>query len=70
MSVEEQNAGTTQVREAHRFDERALAAWMRDHVPEAEGPLVIRQFKGGQSNPTFRLDTPTAPLSCAASRRA
>lgn len=58
MSVEEQNAGLTQVREAHRFDEGALTTWMRDNVPEAEGPLVIRQFKGGQSNPTFRLDTP------------
>ena len=56
MSTEDQNAGTTAVREAHRFDEGALAAWMRENVPEAEGPLEIRQFKGGQSNPTFRID--------------
>lgn len=57
MSVEAQNAGTTEVREGYRFDEGALAEWMRTHVPEAEGPLSVRQFKGGQSNPTFRLDT-------------
>lgn len=52
------NAGTTPVREAHRFDEGALAQWLRENVPEVEGPLEVRQFRGGQSNPTFRLDTP------------
>lgn len=52
------NAGTSEVREAHRFDEAALARWLRENVPEAEGPLTVRQFKGGQSNPTFRLETP------------
>ncbi len=52
------NAGTSEVREGHRFDEGALATWLREHVPEAEGPLAVRQFKGGQSNPTFRLETP------------
>jgi aminoglycoside phosphotransferase (APT) family kinase protein len=58
MSVEALNAGTTAVREGHRFDEGALAEWMRGAVPEADGPLTVRQFKGGQSNPTFRIDTP------------
>jgi aminoglycoside phosphotransferase (APT) family kinase protein len=58
VSIEELSAGTTEVRESHRFDEGALAGWMREHVPEADGPLRVRQFKGGQSNPTFRLDTP------------
>lgn len=57
MTIEDQNAGTTVVREGHRFDEGALATWMRENVPEAEGPLDIRQFKGGQSNPTFRIDS-------------
>jgi len=52
------NAGTSEVREGHRFDEGALATWLREHVPEVEGPLAVRQFKGGQSNPTFRLETP------------
>ena len=52
------NAGTTPVRDAHRFDEAALAAWMFDHVDGFSGPLTVEQFKGGQSNPTYRLSTP------------
>ena len=52
------DVGTTPVRDAHRFDERALAAWMTAHVDGYAGPLTIEQFKGGQSNPTYRLRTP------------
>lgn len=52
------NAGTMPVREAHRFDEAALARWMVDNVAGYSGPLVIEQFKGGQSNPTYKLVTP------------
>lgn len=43
------------VRDNHRFDEAALAQWMADHVEGFQGPLTVRQFKGGQSNPTFWL---------------
>lgn len=50
--------GTTQVRERHRFDERSLARWMAAHIEDYEGPLTISQFKGGQSNPTYKLSTP------------
>ncbi len=53
------NAGTTAVRAAHRFDEGALAAWMTETVAGFAGPLTVEQFKGGQSNPTYRLVTPT-----------
>src|SRR5712691_10786389 len=35
-----------------------LDGWMRDHVEGYQGPLTVLQFKGGQSNPTYRLDTP------------
>lgn len=52
------NAGTTPVREAYRFDETALVEWMQDHIDGFVGPLHIEQFKGGQSNPTYRLSTP------------
>lgn len=52
------NAGTTAVREAYRFDEAALAAWMTTHVADYAGPLSVEQFKGGQSNPTYKLVTP------------
>jgi aminoglycoside phosphotransferase (APT) family kinase protein len=52
------NTGTKPVAESHRFDEAALAAWMGAHVEGFEGPLEVRQFKGGQSNPTYQLITP------------
>lgn len=52
------NAGSTAVREGYRFDEAALARWMAEHVDGYEGPLSVEQFKGGQSNPTYKLVTP------------
>jgi aminoglycoside phosphotransferase (APT) family kinase protein len=41
----------------HRFDEAALARYLSGHLPGAESGCVIRQFQGGQSNPTFHLQT-------------
>lgn len=60
MSVvgQDANAGTTAVREAYRFDEAALAQWMDANVAGYAGPLTVEQFKGGQSNPTYKLVTP------------
>lgn len=49
----------TEVREAHRFDEAALADYLQTHVEGFSGPLRVKQFEGGQSNPTFQLLTPT-----------
>jgi aminoglycoside phosphotransferase (APT) family kinase protein len=40
---------------AHRFDEAALARYLRTRLPGFDGELQIRQFQGGQSNPTFHL---------------
>ncbi len=57
MSFEDQK-GTSAVRAQHRFDEAALATWMASHVAGYEGPLQVEQFKGGQSNPTYKLTTP------------
>lgn len=56
---QEQFTGTMDVREAHAFDIGAIETYMRAHVDGFEGPLTVEQFKGGQSNPTFRLQTPT-----------
>ena len=53
-----QNSGTTEVREAHRFDVAELQAWMEREVEGFAGPLHVEQFKGGQSNPTYKLVTP------------
>ncbi len=49
---------TMPVEERHRIDETALASWLSAHVDGYEGPLSVLQFKGGQSNPTYRLNTP------------
>jgi aminoglycoside phosphotransferase (APT) family kinase protein len=47
--------GTIPVRENHRFDEAALARHLAAHVEGFSGALTVRQFQGGQSNPTFLL---------------
>jgi aminoglycoside phosphotransferase (APT) family kinase protein len=51
--------GTKPVEERHRLDEAALARWLVANVEGFEGPLTVNQFKGGQSNPTYQLATPT-----------
>lgn len=53
-------AGTREVDPRYRLDEAALDAWLRAHVEGYAGPVTVRQFKGGQSNPTYELTTPTA----------
>jgi aminoglycoside phosphotransferase (APT) family kinase protein len=53
-----QNSGTSAVRDAHRFEVSALEAWMRREVEAFAGPLTVEQFRGGQSNPTYKLITP------------
>lgn len=53
LPVPPKNAGP--VREAHRFDEARLDAWMAEHVDGYTGSLQVCQFKGGQSNPTYWL---------------
>jgi aminoglycoside phosphotransferase (APT) family kinase protein len=42
---------------AHRFDEERLLAWLQAELPEVGERLDVRQFQGGQSNPTFLLVT-------------
>ena len=51
---------TTDIREAHRFDVANLEAFCRDAVEGFDGKLTVRQFDGGQSNPTFLLITESA----------
>ena len=48
-------AGTMPVSERNRFDLARLEAYLRQHIDGFDGPLEVEQFKGGQSNPTFRL---------------
>lgn len=52
------NIGAGEVRVA--LDAAALETWLEANVAGYRGPLTIEQFKGGQSNPTYRLTTPGA----------
>ena len=48
---------TTPVREAHRFDESALERYLERHLPGFRQPWHLAQFEGGQSNPTFLIES-------------
>jgi aminoglycoside phosphotransferase (APT) family kinase protein len=50
---------TIEVRPTHRFDVAALERYMERHVDSFRGPLAVRQFQGGQSNPTYHLTAPS-----------
>src|SRR5580700_2664363 len=46
-----------EVRANHRFDPAPLEAWLAANVEGFEGPMRLRQFHGGASNPTFYIAT-------------
>lgn len=51
--------GTKPVADSHAFDVAALQAHLARALPGFAGPLQVEQFKGGQSNPTYKLVTPS-----------
>jgi aminoglycoside phosphotransferase (APT) family kinase protein len=51
--------GTKPVADSHAFDIAALQAHLQAALPGFAGPLQVEQFKGGQSNPTYKLVTPS-----------
>ena len=60
MSNFDHFVGTRAVSGAHAFDLGALSTYLDAHLPGFKGPLTAEIFKGGQSNPTYKLITPTA----------
>ncbi len=58
MDRSAQNSGTGAVRPGQEFDVGALETWLRERVADYAGPLAVEQFRGGQSNPTYKLTTP------------
>ncbi|EJE50719.1 putative aminoglycoside phosphotransferase [Acidovorax sp. CF316] len=60
MSNFDHFVGTRAVSEQHAFDVAALTAWLTTHMQGFEGPMTVEMFKGGQSNPTYKLVTPKA----------
>ena len=59
MSTFDHFVGTRAVSDQHAFDIEVMTAWLRQHVQGFEGPLQVEMFKGGQSNPTYKLVTPS-----------
>lgn len=57
--MNEQFTGTMPVQDRHRFDAARLEAYLRERVKGLAGPLTVEQFKGGQSNPTYRVTAGT-----------
>ena len=53
--MSDQFVGVKPVAERHRFDEARLEAFLKDRVDGFRGPMQVEQFKGGQSNPTYRV---------------
>lgn len=49
---------TSAVRAGFELDTSRLSDYLHQHVPGFAGQLTVRQFKGGQSNPTYLLRTP------------
>jgi len=58
-SRQEQFSGTRDILEMHQFDPDPLQEYMLSHVEGFHGPLDVRQFRGGQSNPTYLLESPS-----------
>ena len=52
-------SGTKDAAPALALDAAPLEAYLAREVPDFAGPLSVKQFKGGQSNPTYLLETPT-----------
>lgn len=57
-SRQEKFSGTKEVEQHLKFDELRLIRYLEKHIKGFEGPLQVKRFKGGQSNPTYQLITP------------
>lgn len=59
MSEFDHFIGTQPVTSQHAVDIERLEGWLKSRIPGFEGPLTVEMFRGGQSNPTYKLLTPT-----------
>ena len=58
MNPQDDMTGTMAVPDKDKLDEASLSKWIEGNVEGFSGPMDITKFKGGQSNPTYRIDTP------------
>jgi len=59
MSNYDHFIGTRAVSDKHAFDIPTLCGWLERNLEGFAGPLSVEMFKGGQSNPTYKLITPS-----------
>jgi aminoglycoside phosphotransferase (APT) family kinase protein len=59
INADEAFVGTIEPEGADRLDEGRLTEWMKANVAGFKGPLHLTKFKGGQSNPTYKIDAPS-----------
>lgn len=57
--MQEAITDTRPVAASHAFDQDTLQVYLEQRLPGFEGPMVVQQFSGGQSNPTYKIVTPT-----------
>ena len=55
---EKEMVGTVEVEERDKLDMERLTAWFEANVEGFAGPISYTKFKGGQSNPTYKIETP------------
>ena len=58
IDFDKEMVGTVAVSDKDAMDLDTLAAWFEANVEGFQGPISYSKFKGGQSNPTYRIDTP------------
>ncbi len=51
-------AGLRETPTQHAFDSARLTEWMQTRIAGFSGPVEVRQFAGGQSNPTYLVQSP------------
>ncbi len=56
LNADEAFVGTVEPEGADKLDEGRLTEWMQANVVGFEGPLHLTKFKGGQSNPTYKIE--------------
>ena len=56
MNADEAFVGTVEPEGADKLDEGRLTEWMQANVEGFKGPLHLTKFKGGQSNPTYKIE--------------
>ena len=57
MNPDRHDPVLVEVREPHRFDVAALDAWLAGRLDGFGRGLRVRQYEGGQSNPTFLVES-------------